>query len=178
MREIAKKFKLPVAEKKDSQGLCFVGEFKMEDFLKDYIKPKKGKILNDKGEKIGEHNGVQYYTIGQRHGFGAKGESKPLYIIKKDIKKNILIAASTSDVDAEREILIKNVNWISGKMPDTKRIYSGRIRYRQKLQKCQIKNISSSRFQVLFSKSQRGVASGQSLVLYDNRTLLGGGIIV
>jgi len=176
VREIAKKFKLPVFNKKDSQGLCFVGEFKMEDFLKKHIKPKPGKILNSRGETIGEHKGSQYYTIGQRHGTGAKG-GKPLYVVKKDLKKNILIVAPESEKEKfyKKEVEIKNVNWLSGKIPDVSKKYWGRIRYRQPLQKCKI-CVTKNKTEVVFDNSQN-VASGQSLVLYKNKELLGGGII-
>ncbi|MFH1978927.1 MAG: tRNA 2-thiouridine(34) synthase MnmA [Patescibacteria group bacterium] len=174
VRELAKKFKLPVANKKDSQGLCFVGEFRMEDFLKDYIKPRPGKILNEKGEEVGEHKGVQYYTIGQRHGVGAN-EERPLYIVEKDLKKNILIVASEDNEEKyfKKEIKIKNVNWTLGREPNFDKTYSARIRYRQPLQKCKL----IEGYRISFNESQRAVASGQSLVLYDGQKLLGGGVI-
>ncbi|MBU1178878.1 tRNA 2-thiouridine(34) synthase MnmA, partial [Patescibacteria group bacterium] len=175
VREMAKKFKLPVAEKKDSQGLCFVGEFKMEDFLKDYIKPRPGKIIDENGQKIGEHKGVQYYTIGQRHGVALGGGKDPLFVVSKDIKKNILMVAPESKEKNfyKKEVEVKNVNWISGKKPNFKKVYLARIRYRQPLQKCRIEG-----YRISFNKPQRAVASGQSLVLYNKNELLGGGIIV
>ncbi len=182
VREMAKKFKLPVASKKDSQGLCFVGEFKMEDFLKDYIKPKSGKILNEKGGVVGEHNGVQYYTIGQRHGIGATGK-EPLYIVKKNIKKNILVVAPEKEEKKyyKKEVKIKDVSWISGNLPDVKKTYQARIRYRQPLQECKInlqRRRSSLQIKIIFEKAQKAVASGQSLVLYGDEEMLGGGIII
>jgi len=182
VRQMAKKFKLPVFNKKDSQGLCFVGEFKMEDFLKNYIKPKSGTVLNQSGEVVGKHNGVQYYTIGQRQGTGAQGK-EPYYVVEKDLKKNILIVAPESEEKKfyKKEILIKNVSWESGKAPDFKKEYLARIRYRQSLQKCKLKDIrypSGARYRISFKEPQRAVASGQSFVLYDKNILLGGGIIM
>ncbi|MFC1625387.1 tRNA 2-thiouridine(34) synthase MnmA [Patescibacteria group bacterium] len=184
VRQMAKKFKLLVFDKKDSQGLCFVGKFKMEDFLKNYIKPKSGIILDQNGKIVGKHKGVQYYTIGQRHGMGAHGQ-QPLYIIKKDLKKNVLIVAPESKQKdfSKKEVLIKKVNWISSKRPSTKEKYLARIRYRQSLQEAKLV-IRNSKFIIQFKKPQKGVASGQSLVLYkqtlrqaQGKELLGGGII-
>ncbi|MCF7835856.1 MAG: tRNA 2-thiouridine(34) synthase MnmA [Candidatus Marinimicrobia bacterium] len=178
VRELAKKFKLSTAQKKDSQGLCFIGEFKMEDFLKDYIKPKKGNIVDQNGEKIGEHRGVQYYTIGQRHSFGVQGV-EPYYIVEKNIKKNILkVSSGEKEKDFyKKEVGIENVNWVTGKAPDFSKEYSGRIRYRQPLQKCKLHK-KGNEVLVKFNKPQRAVTSGQSLVLYNGDTLLGGGVIV
>jgi len=178
VRKMAKKFKLPVSDKKDSQGLCFVGEFKMKDFLKEYIKPKPGKTIDEGGETVGEHNGVQYYTIGQRHGIGAQG-SKPCYVVEKDLKKNILVVSENKNEKdfLKKEIEITNVNWISGSKPDLSKKYSARIRYRQLLQKCKVQNEKSS-VRIVFDKAQKAVAAGQSLVIYDGDIMLGGGIII
>jgi len=185
VRKMAKKFKLPVAEKKDSQGLCFVGEFKMEDFLKDFIKPKPGKIIDTEGREVGEHRGIEYFTIGQRHGIGAGGGKEPFYVVKKDLKKNIL-KVSTGKKQKNffrKEVEITDVNWLSGEEPDPSKTYSARIRYRQSLQKCRIKNLKSKiknfkKYKVVFGESQKAVAPGQSLVIYKGKELVGGGIIL
>jgi len=184
VREMAKKFKLPVANKRDSQGLCFVGEFKMEDFLKEHIKPKPGKILDHEGKIIGDHNGVQYYTVGQRHGIGrtclpaGKAGVEPLYIVEKNLKKNTLTVAPKSKERKyyKSEIKIKDINWLSGELPDTEKTYQARIRYRQTLQNCKIEKIKTD-IKIIFEEPQKAVAAGQSLVLYDNEEMLGGGII-
>jgi len=197
-RELAKKYNLPTAEKEESMGVCFIGEFNMVDFLKKYIKPKKGKVMTSDGKIIGEHEGVMFYTIGQRHGFGVGGCSVPYYIVDKDIKKNILIVADRARENEyyKKKIEIENVNWISGKKPDAAKLYKARIRYRQPLQSCRIefkfkgakeskiKNVSkktrSLKFGnifVKFTKPQRAVTPGQSLVIYDGKKMLGGGII-
>jgi len=178
VREIARKNNLPVAEKGESMGVCFLGELDMEDFLKKYIKPKKGKVLNLKGEVIGEHNGVYFYTIGQRHGFSLGG-GIPYYIVFKDIKKNLLIVADKIDEKKfyKKEVEIEDINWILGKPPKANKTYNARIRYRQILESCKLQIENSKNYKVIFKKPQRAVTSGQSLVLYDKDEMLGGGII-
>jgi tRNA-specific 2-thiouridylase len=178
VRKMAKKFKLSVFNKKDSQGLCFVGEFKIEDFLKNYITPQAGKIVDADGNIIGRHNGVQYYTIGQRHGVGATG-SKPVYIVKKNLERNILIVTDKKREEAfyKKEISVKNTNWIAGSFPDPLKKYHARVRYRQPLQKCIIKEVKNKEIKAVFGKPQRAAAPGQSFVLYNKDELVGGGII-
>lgn len=187
VRKLAQKFKLPTAKKEESQGVCFVGEFNMEDFLKRYIKPKKGQIITENGKVIGEHDGVMFYTIGQRHSFGFGGGAGPYYVVGKNVKNNVLIVAEKEKEKEfwKKEIKITDVNWISGKTPDMKMVYVARIRYRQSLQKCRVEIKSGDKIQrslksvfVYFDKSQRAVTPGQSLVLYKNNgEMVGGGII-
>ena len=178
VRELAKKFNLATAEKRESMGVCFLGEFDITDFLKKYIKTKKGKVVNLEGNIVGEHDGVNFYTIGQRHGV-SKGGGIPYYIVDKNIKKNLLIAADKADEEKfyKKEVEIEDVSWISGKKPDVKKTYKARIRYRQPLQKCKLR-VTRYGLRVTFAKPQRAVTSGQSLVLYDGNEMLGGGIIV
>lgn len=178
VKEIARKNGLHIAEKKESMGVCFIGEFNMADFLKKYIKQKKGKVINQKREIIGEHEGVMFYTIGQRHGFGGGG-GIPYYIVEKDVKKNILIVSNKAD-EADfykKEIKIENVNWINGIAPSFKKLYRARIRYRQPLQSCRIKLFQRGMLTLVFARAQRAVTPGQSLVIYDGQKMLGGGII-
>ena len=196
VREIAKKAWLPTAEKKDSQGVCFVGKFDFAEFLKKKIKPKKGKIIDiDSGEIIGEHDGVYYYTIGQRHGIGLKGglekggENSPYFVCGKDIKKNILYAAAGENNPAlyKKEIKLLGVSFINPNHFSNSREWflpvSARVRYRQPLQKAslfEIKNKKSNlkNFKVVFEKPQRAIAPGQSAVFYlKSGETLGGGII-
>ena len=189
VREVAQKFKLPTADKRDSQGLCFVGEFKMEDFLKDYIQPKSGEILNEKGEHVGIHDGVHYYTIGQRHGVGVGGGEKPYYVVGKDVSRNILTVASEEKQKefCKKDVEITDINWILGNPPaggpDLSKKYLARIRYRQPLQKIRIKDYGLRITDKLgatieFEEPQKAVASGQSLVIYNDRELVGGGVIL
>ena len=180
VRKIAKKNNLATAEKEESQGVCFIGEFNMEDFLKKYIKQKKGKVVTADGKIIGEHNGLAFYTIGQRHGFGfGGGEGGPYYIVKKDFKKNELIVAEKLDEKkfGKREVEIMDVNWIGGVTPNTNKTYLARIRYRQPLEKCKIEKIFKTSTKIIFKNSQRAVTPGQSLVIYDGEKMIGGGII-
>lgn len=178
VKEIARKNNLHTAEKRESMGVCFIGEFDMVDFLKRYINPKKGEVITVDGMKIGEHEGVMFYTIGQRHGF-SRGGGIPYYIVAKDIKKNLLIVADKAREEKfyRKEVEIEEVNWILGKAPAKNKIYKARIRYRQPLQSCRLR-VTRYGLLVTFSKPQRAVTPGQSLVLYDGQEILGGGIIV
>ena len=194
VRKIAKENSLVTAEKEESQGVCFIGEFDMEDFLKKYIKQKKGKVVTVGGKIIGEHNGFAFYTIGQRHGFGfGGGEGGPYYIVEKDFKNNRLIVAEKKDEKSfsRKEVIIENANWISA-VPKIGKKYQARIRYRQPLEECgirmmdnesKIKNKSSgiihnSKFVIKFYNPQRAVTPGQSLVVYDGKEMIGGGVII
>ena len=184
VRELAEKFGLPTAKKKDSQGLCFIGKLDIADFLKNYIDERKGEVLDKSGKVIGEHTGVMFLTIGQRHGFTIidKGtHDNPYYIVSKDIKNNTITvshAPRLSESQGEKKnINVKDVNWISGEMPDLNKKYKARIRYRQELQDCKIR-LCDSQTIVTFDKSHNTIASGQSIVVYNGKECLGGGIII
>lgn len=183
VRKLAKKFGLETAEKKDSQGLCFIGKVEMADFLKHFIKTKPGKVLNEKGEVIGTHDGAVLYTIGQRHGFTITKKTSSddrYFILSKDLKKNTLTVShnpiKVEDISS-REIKLKNVNWTAGQAPDLTKKYSARIRYRQPLEKCQLR-LENKSLVVVFDKPQKAPTPGQSVVIYDSEMCLGGGIIV
>ena len=182
VRKLAEKYGLSTAIKKDSQGLCFIGKIDIKDFLKNYIKEKKGKVLNEAGKKIGEHDGVFYLTIGQRHGFKVTEKTAndtPYYIINKDIKNNMIIVSqdSTKVISGESKIIkLENVNWTLGETPDLSKKYSARIRYRQPLEECKIIKVGKD-FELHFTKSQKAITPGQSAVIYDGEMCLGGGII-
>jgi tRNA-specific 2-thiouridylase len=183
VRKLAKKFGLSTAVKKDSQGLCFIGKVDMADFLKEFISPKKGNVLNEKGEVIGGHDGAFYYTLGQRHGFEItkKTTSEDRYfIIDKDFENNTLTVSHNpikTEDDSQKEIILKNVNWISGSEPDFTKKYSARIRYRQPLEKCSFKKDENGDLVIIFSRFQKAPTPGQSIVFYDEEICLGGGII-
>ena len=120
VRKLARKFNLPVAEKKDSQGICFLGAVDLKEFLKHYIKEKRGKVLNEKGEEIGFHDGVVFHTLGERHGFTITKKNpndKRYYIVSKDMKKNILVVSTRQDLvknnsNMGADYRIENTNWI------------------------------------------------------------------
>jgi tRNA-specific 2-thiouridylase len=180
VRKIAKKYKLPVAEKKDSQGICFLGDIDLKDFLKHYIKEKKGNIVNEKGEIIGEHNGVIFFTLGERHGFNIikKGNNdKPYYVVGKDVKKNILHVSQDKEINnSTNSFNLENVNWIS-EMPEISKKYTAQIRYHGEFLNCHFENIKEKEVEIIFEKNIQ-VASGQSVVFYNKDICLGGGVVV
>ena len=205
VRRLAKKFNLPVAEKKDSQGICFLGAVDLKEFLKHYIKEKKGKVVSVEGDIIGFHNGVVFHTLGERHGFTITKKSpndKRYYVIGKDVKKNILVVSKGHDLKNLRSrvgplsywfrgrrrenfsnpvLNLENTNWIT-KIPDEKKIYTAQIRYHGEFLPCKIKIISKNEAEVIFTELAPGlpvktlVASGQSCVIYDGDICLGGGV--
>ncbi|MEK9154956.1 MAG: tRNA 2-thiouridine(34) synthase MnmA [Patescibacteria group bacterium] len=194
VREIARKAGLPTAEKKDSQGICFLGKITLADFLAEYMPQKKGPILlaprnttgSIKHEKIGEHKGAYFYTIGQRHLNIAKrkaqsANNKPLYVAEKNIKTNALIVTEGSDNPAlyKKEICLQNVNFINPQlMVDNLRQIFVKVRYRQPLIPANF-IIHNSKFIIQFNSPVKFVAPGQSAVFYGkNGEMLGGGIIV
>lgn len=182
VRQIARKAGLSTAEKKDSQGICFLGKVSLSEFIGKYIPEKRGDVLNIDGEKIGEHKGAYFYTIGQRHGLGIGGSEKPYYIVKKDVKKNIIVVAEGEDNPAlyKKEIELTNVNFINHLILDTK--YSMpimvRVRYRQPLVSAILK-IDNLKLKIKFDQSIKFVAPGQSAVFYNKKSeMIGGGIII
>lgn len=185
VRKMARKFNLPVFDKEDSQGLCFIGKVDMRDFLKHYLPSEKGDVLNKKGEVIGWHEGAYFLTIGQRHGFvitKKTPEDKPYYVISKNISINTITVSHTALVQegfSLKKIVISGVNWTTGKIPNLNKKYKARIRYRQPLQTCLIEKIKedSSKLLMIFNFAQTAVSEGQSLVIYDGDHCVGGGII-
>ncbi|MBP6888538.1 MAG: tRNA 2-thiouridine(34) synthase MnmA [Candidatus Pacebacteria bacterium] len=175
VRELAREAGLPVAEKKDSQGLCFVGTIDVKTLLKEYIDEKKGNVVNEEGEVIGTHDGVTFYTIGERHGFvitKKSAEEKPYFVIAKDIENNTLTVSHTKKEERAGELItLVKVNWTVEVVKGN--IYEGRGRYRAPLS--QLEAIDSKTFKVI--AGEVSVAKGQSLVLYDKDVCIGGGVI-
>lgn len=168
VRRLAKKFVLPNAAKKDSQGLCFLGRLDLKKFLQQYIKPKPGKVLDENGRVIGGHQGVWFYTVGEHH-YG--------YIIKKDIRKNTLTVSAVSPaIIAGAAIKLAGVNWIAGQPPPLAKSYRVRLRHRGEFYPCRLAKVKSA-WRVIFRTLPFAPAAGQSLVLYDSELCLGGGII-
>ncbi len=185
VRKLAKKFNLLTSEKKDSQGICFLGKVAIKDFLKQYIPAKRGTVLTASGKKIGEHDGSHFYTIGQRRGLNIGGAKSPLYVAEKNAKKNTLIVVEgeKNPMLYKKDILLKEINIIN---PETKLGTSGldvfaRVRYRQPLAKAKLYKLSNMSCRMVFSHPQKFVAPGQSAVFYSvcskNKALLGGGVI-
>ena len=174
VRELAKKFKLPNARKKDSQGICFLGDVDLEDFLSRFIKTGVGEVLDTEGKVIGRHRGALYYTIGERHGFEVekkKPDSKAYFVVSKDVEKNT-ITVSNNDLEIEsilpKSVTIEKENWIN--QPKGKSM-EARLRYRQEKVEVELTNNL-----VHFEKSQI-IAPGQSIVFYEGEECIGGGII-
>ena len=176
VRKLAHKFGLPNAEKKDSQGLCFIGKIDVRKFLEEYIPQKEGVVITTSGATVGKHEGVQYYTIGQRKGIGIGG-GVPYYVIDKDVETNILVVGSRYDdgLFCDR-LTLENINWISGR-PKMPKNYQASIRYRQEVQDVKVLENSDGSLMLEFSEPQRAITSGQSAVIYDGDIVLGGGII-
>lgn len=177
VRILAKKYTLPTAEREESMGICFIGEVPMKEFLQQKIKPKKGKIVTSAGEVIGEHEGLPFYTIGQRHGFSQAGGGKPLYVAEKNQKKNQLVVGFEDDpLLYRKEIEVGDMNWCGGQEPFFPLECKVRLRHRQPLQKA-VLTVRGSSSIVTCKKSQKAVTPGQFAVFYKNGECLGGGVI-
>lgn len=177
-RQLAKKLKLPTSEIKDSQGICFVLQKNVNDFLKKHLKKvEKGDIKNIKGEIIGQHEGLQYYTIGQRKGIEIAAE-KPYYVVDLDYQNNALIVSDNEQDSAlySNELDFDHANWLVNYKNIPQKILA-QIRYRQQPQKAIISKINNNKYHLVFNEGQRAVMPGQSVVIYQNNKLLGGGII-
>ena len=180
---------LPVAGKKDSTGICFIGERPFNDFLQRYVPQNPGEIRDlDSGKVLGSHQGLAFHTIGQRKGLhigGVKGhdaqsgEHDAWYVARKDMATNVLYVVSGHDHAAllVNEVTITNTNWISDELPHTHWVYTAKTRYRMPDAPCDIERIDAERAVIRFAAPQWAVTPGQSLVLYESRVCLGGGII-
>ena len=178
VENLARKFKLPVLKAKKSVEICFV-KTTINDFLRKHLEEKPGKIIcltpGVKQKVVGEHKGLWFYTIGQRKGIGLPGG--PYYVLDKDLKKNILIVTKNEKDLLKKELICKNVNWISGKVPKLPQKVKVKIRYRHELARAAIYKILNTKYKILFSSPQRAITPGQSVVFYKGQELLGGGII-
>jgi tRNA-specific 2-thiouridylase len=170
-------------EKKDSTGICFIGERRFRDFLAKYLPARPGKILSETGQPIGEHQGAFYYTIGQRQGLGIggqkNGDENPWYVISKDVQKNTLTVVQGLEHPAlfKTHLRANQLHWIAAPPVTLPFACKAKIRYRQADQNCVIEEISNSGCIVRFAEPQRAVTEGQSVVFYTDDICLGGGII-
>ena len=182
VRTIAKSLGLNNYNKKDSVGICFIGQRNIKEFLKKYIPGNPGNIVTIHNKKIGEHDGLMYYTIGQRKGLGIGGghsaDDGAWYVIGKDVNKNLLLVGQGSDNSAlyNKNLIASNIHWISGYWPDKKTLHA-KIRYRAKDVLCKVNKLNNKNICVEFDKQCFGIAPGQSIVFYDNDVCLGGAII-
>jgi tRNA-specific 2-thiouridylase len=172
-KDLAKKFRLPVLNIPESQEICFI-EKGINDFLKKYLKPKPGEIINEKGDMIGRHQGLCFYTIGQRKGIGLSGG--PYYVVDKDLKKNVLIVSRDKKELGKKDLMAEEINWISDQKPKFPLKIKAKTRSRQKAVSAVVKPFGQ-KIKVIFNKPQRAVTPGQSAVFYKGEELLGGGVI-
>lgn len=183
VRKLAEKIGLPNAKKKDSTGICFIGERNFREFLERYLPKTSGDMCTPEGKVVGEHQGLTYYTIGQREGLGIGGlkdsSGEPWFVAGKDMATNILIVVQGHDhpLLQSNQLIAQDLSWISGEQPDLSCPYTAKTRYRQQDAACMLKMENDGRLRVSFDSPQWAVTPGQSVVIYDGRVCLGGGII-
>nr|AKQ02451.1 protein MnmA, tRNA-specific 2-thiouridylase [uncultured Parcubacteria bacterium Rifle_16ft_4_minimus_37647] len=183
VRKIAKEAGLPTAEKKDSQGICFIGEVTLKDFLEEYLPRKRGNARTTSGEILGTHEGAHFFTIGQRHGLGIS-INEPYYVAGKDTETNTVILATRDDPALkQKEVTLADVNFVDGDKQQETRDKPldvlARVRYRAPLVKAKLSNLSPATYNLVFELPQEFVAPGQSAVFYsESGELVGGGIII
>jgi len=182
VREIADMLELATAKKKDSTGICFIGERRFSDFLKRYLPAQPGKIVTPDGDSIGEHQGLMYYTLGQRQGLGIGGLADypeiPWFVAGKNLTTNELIVVQGQEnaLLYSDWLFASEIFWISGSPPQLPLNCHAKVRYRQADQACTLEPFEGG-YRVIFKEKQRAVTPGQSLVLYQNELCLGGGVI-
>lgn len=176
VRKKAEEFGLSTAAKKDSTGICFVGELDIRKFLQAKLPKNPGKIVTTEGEVVGEHEGLAFYTIGQRHGLHTIGGGTPYYVVEKNKETNEIIVSSNFHQKLfKQKLSADTLNWFEEPIID--KSYKARIRYRQELQNCRIRRVGESTIDVEFDEPQRAVTPGQSIVFYEDEKMIGGGII-
>lgn len=182
IREKAKALGLQNWDRKDSTGICFIGERKFKDFLENFVLCRPGTIVSDEGKTLGEHQGLMFYTIGQRQGLhigGTKeGKELPWFVIKKDMPSNTLVVGQGHEHPAllSRHLSAKDMHWINDAPTQYPFHCQARIRHRQPLQQCVIESDGAT-IHVEFEEPQRAIASGQMIALYHGSHCLGGGVI-
>lgn len=179
VRARAKKLALPTHDKKDSTGICFIGERRFSDFLRRFLSPRRGKIKTLQGTTIGQHQGAYYYTIGQRQGLGIGGDGDAWYVAEKDVKRNIVYVVQGREHPAlmKKVVHAENMHWITGLPPILPARCKAKTRYRQDEQACLISMIGINYTRIEFDQPQWAVTPGQSIVIYKGDICVGGGII-
>jgi tRNA-uridine 2-sulfurtransferase len=176
VRAKATELDLPTATKPDSQGICFVGEVGIKAFLKQYITTEPGPIIDNKKNIVGHHDGAIFYTIGQRHGLGIGG-GEPYFVTGKNMEKNEVYVTTDSAARelSDKSFYLTETHWLSQE-PDPSGEYQVRVRHRGKLIPCRLER-EGERYLVIMAEQERAIAAGQSAVIYDGQTVIGGGII-
>lgn len=183
VRDIARRHGLPNHDKKDSTGICFIGERPFREFLNRYLPADPGEIWTLDGRMVGRHMGLMFYTIGQRQGLGIggqrDGDGDAWYVAAKDLPNNRLLVVQGHDHSAllKSGLTGTDLSWISGTAPHCKWVYGAKTRYRQKDAPCAIARVDAGRCDIEFAEPQWAVTPGQSVVIYESRVCLGGGII-
>lgn len=178
VRRLAEEAHLPVAEKKDSTGICFIGKRDFRPFLAKYIEGKPGNFETLSGEVVGRHEGLSFYTLGQRKGMGLGGEGEAWYVVGKDKTRNVVLVERGGDHPAlfSTELIAKEVTWVAEPPSHFPFRCTAKVRYRQEDQPCTVETIEGG-LRVLFDTPQRAVTPGQSVVFYQGPLCLGGGVI-
>ncbi|MDX5298660.1 MAG: tRNA 2-thiouridine(34) synthase MnmA [Gammaproteobacteria bacterium] len=182
VRALAEAHGLITHDKKDSTGICFIGERKFSDFLKQYLPARPGNIETDQGDVIGRHHGLMYHTLGQRQGLGIGGlkdhGDAPWYVADKDLERNVLIVVQGTDHPRlySQSLHTAQVDWVAGDPPALPARCTAKTRYRQPDQDCRIE-ADETGYRVTFDQPQRAVTPGQSVVFYQGDICLGGGVI-
>ncbi|RTQ99381.1 tRNA 2-thiouridine(34) synthase MnmA [Halomonas nitroreducens] len=183
VRALAERHDLVTARKKDSTGICFIGERRFRDFLKQYLPAQPGTIETPDGDTIGEHMGLMYYTLGQRQGLGIGGladyPEDPWYVAGKDLARNVLVAVQGKHHPLlyTDSLVTEAMDWVAGEPPAGEARLTAKTRYRQADVPCHMRVNADGGVEVRFDAAQRAVTPGQSLVLYDGDVCLGGGVI-
>jgi len=180
VRDLAREYGLATSDKKDSTGICFIGERKFNSFLSTYLAPKEGEFHNLKGECVGTHHGQQFFTIGQRKGLGLGGQGAAWFVLEKIPEKNIVIVERGEEHPAlfTHSLQARQASWVSGRAPESFPFACrAKIRYRQQDQECIIQGVHEGILSVSFPQAQRAVTLGQSVVFYQDSICLGGAFI-
>lgn len=181
VRKIAEENGLSTAKKKDSTGICFIGERNFRKFLQSYLPAQRGKILSLEGEEVGEHLGLMYYTLGQRRGLelgGRKGEEGRWFVVKKDLEKNILYVSHGDETPLySNSCTVEGMNFIPYAPKEKEFRCTAKFRYRQSEQSVTVLRTGEDTLKITFDEPQRAVTEGQFAVLYDEMQCLGGGVI-
>jgi tRNA-specific 2-thiouridylase len=189
VRRIAAEIQLPNAKKKDSTGICFIGERPFREFLNRYISKEPGPIRDEKGRVLGQHQGLSFYTLGQRQGLGiggvkekgaqrGGGEHEPWFVARKDMERNTLWVVQGHDHPWLQSLVLDadDASWVSGHAPE-EGAYAAKTRYRQADAACRLAPKADGAFSLRFPEAQWAVTPGQSAVLYEGDVCLGGGVI-
>ena len=183
VRRLAESHGLDIHDKKDSTGICFIGERNFREFLGEYIPSQPGQILTPEGSALGEHGGLMFHTLGQRQGLGIGGvkgcPDEPWYVLHKDLENNVLYVGQGHDHPwlFSTELQASGLSWVTGQAPEAGARLTAKVRYRQADQGCTVTAIDGNMMQLAFDQPQRAVTPGQSVVLYRDDECLGGGII-